>query len=267
MAQLCFDPQELRNWLNSNNLKEPQVFDCLKQYEMTPEAIISANEEDIRDLCKECKFSAAIRIKLLSAKKLKSDGIEQGNRVQAQIRTDSVRPRDVPTDHDLWAFTEEINEDLSYAYQQQLEEIHGVRNNSYNNNTPPTQLLELLDYEYAELVNQELQLEEKSNHNEQNLQQDQEIALQLNSENLDDDFTSWPVQYLSQPQLQALRNRGPCTICCENFDTTTPVKRLVCGCHFHAHCIDEWVETSQSTYPHKPVECPIDRTTIVKRRT
>ena len=52
-----------------------------------------------------------------------------------------------------------------------------------------------------------------------------------------------------------LNGETTCAICMNDFDENENVRLLQCGHYFHANCVDQWLERSES--------CPLCRQSIV----
>jgi len=70
------ESESLASWLEKNNLPEPEVLEKLTVRDITESMLITVDAEEIRELCKECNFSAAIKLKLLAAQKQSLQEIE-----------------------------------------------------------------------------------------------------------------------------------------------------------------------------------------------
>ncbi|ETO22314.1 hypothetical protein RFI_14886 [Reticulomyxa filosa] len=61
--------EDLDVWLKKNGVVEPEVSKTLRENRINVRTIVNVGEAELRDLCKECGFSAIVRMKLMSAQK------------------------------------------------------------------------------------------------------------------------------------------------------------------------------------------------------
>jgi len=308
------DP-ELKNWLFKYKIKDSQVHQLLKKNKITLPVLLESTPDDIRELCKENKFTAVTQVKLVAARNLhhqmhspvskssKHTESRTTSKKNKKLNSSTKKSTLIPIQFEPEQEQEERlrqqrqeEEDLEAALQLQIQEQQRHQQESVEQQAYEQQLIQQetqqddaadLDYvrqiqaeeeridAHAEIFgrvvrqmlsrglglgavdggvfgfNPPFEMIEEENH-DSNLPHDHIISL--------------PGRRVTPEQFRAFqKNDISCRICLEPFDESSVVKTIYrCGCPFHEDCINRWVGERKINNPRKPLECPVDRSTLLE---
>ncbi|ETO10423.1 hypothetical protein RFI_26955 [Reticulomyxa filosa] len=121
---------KLRNWLEKNLLKEPEVLEKLVEGDITLDILLQSEMPEIQTLCEELRLTTAIKQKLLKGVKEslatrneEEESEEEDEEDEEEKENDVDKERKKGVTDDPNSVTERHETDLQLAYKLQLQEI------------------------------------------------------------------------------------------------------------------------------------------------
>lgn len=123
-TQRNIDSIRLKEWLLEINILEDEVFQKLKENQLTPDIILACEKVDIVNLCEELKFSFHVQLNLLTAlNKTKKEHNKEGNNnteLVEEVEEEIEKNRSKEQTSQFCFYSEE--DDVAFAWTLQLEE-------------------------------------------------------------------------------------------------------------------------------------------------